>query len=133
MNKEIWENFIQGDRRYLLKTTMNKEQLKEINSLHKYLEDYLLKNYQVKTVYHLTTKTLAGYIIQREHCHPLTKKDIRWFFSINVNNSECRLSSNKSWSHSENCNLFILIFSFNSLLFKFCLKLKGNDFIKSFL
>ena len=66
---------------------MSREQLAECDKLQNFFENYILKEYSFKTIYHMIVKKKTGYCFLRI-CR---NNASRWYLRINVFSGECNI------------------------------------------
>ena len=86
---QIWKNLKIKFKELgnLSKNDLDQSQIEEYDRLHTYLSDYLLKNYNIRSVVKSTAKTKIGYTVKRgcwrKNCFSCC------LFRINIETKEC--------------------------------------------
>ena len=74
---------------------MTPEQLAECDKLHNFFKNYILKQYNIKTTYHMIAKYKTGYRLLRTFRLISSKIFSMWELIIDVSSGECNIKCNK--------------------------------------
>ena len=99
MNQSIWNSLKNTKNGYLIKSEMNQTQLEECSRLENFLKNYLLENYNSKTINKIISKTSVGYNVRRVCYKKFSSCLACWQLKINILNNECVLICKNRCSH----------------------------------